>query len=296
MLGTAGGLMMLFAATASIAGNLNGQVLVTARTLFAMAERGQLFSAVSRIHERFHTPHLAILITAGVMLAFAVSGTFVQLATISVGSRLVVYGATCAALPVLRRRDDLEAGEFRAPAGPALAMVSLAICVWLLSNSTPRELSAFTTLAIVGVVVYAGLSAGRVREAFAMTIRAATIADLPSIVDIYNDAVADRFATADTSPVTVDQRRRGSRHTTTSTRSTCSNTKGRSARGTRSALTGLDAPPCAGRLNCPITSAPCAAAAATARPWSRTRWPKRDASASACSSASSSSEMRRASA
>ena len=156
MLGTAGGLMMLFAATASIAGNLNGQVLVTARTLFAMAERGQLFSAVSRIHERFHTPHLAILITAGVMLTFAVSGTFVQLATISVGSRLVVYGATCAALPVLRRRDDLEAGEFRAPAGPALAMVSLAICVWLLSNSTPRELSAFTTLAIVGVVVYAG--------------------------------------------------------------------------------------------------------------------------------------------
>jgi hypothetical protein len=34
-------------------------------------------------------------------------------------------------------------------------MVSLAICVWLLSNSTLRELSAFTTLAIVGVVVYA---------------------------------------------------------------------------------------------------------------------------------------------
>jgi amino acid transporter len=79
----------------------------------------------------------------------------VQLATISVGSRLVVYAVTCAALPILRRRDDLETGGFRAPAGPALAMVSLAICVWLLSNSTLRELSAFTTLAIVGVVVYA---------------------------------------------------------------------------------------------------------------------------------------------
>ena len=38
-----------------------------------------------------------------------------------------------------------------------------------------------------------------------MTIRPATIADLPAIVDIYNDAVADRFATADTSPVTVEQ-------------------------------------------------------------------------------------------
>jgi len=154
MLGTAGGLMMLFAATASIAGNINGQVLVTARTLFAMAERGQLFSAVSRIHDQFHTPDRAILITAGVMLAFAVSGSYVQLVTISVGSRLVVYGATCAALPVLRKRDGFETGGFTAPAGPALAMVSLAICVWLLSNSTPRELSAFAMLAIVGVVVY----------------------------------------------------------------------------------------------------------------------------------------------
>jgi len=40
-----------------------------------------------------------------------------------------------------------------------------------------------------------------------MTVRPATIADLPAIVEIYNHAVADRFATADTSPVTVDQRR-----------------------------------------------------------------------------------------
>lgn len=38
-------------------------------------------------------------------------------------------------------------------------------------------------------------------------IRPATLSDLPAIVSIYNQAVADRFATADTSPVTVEQRR-----------------------------------------------------------------------------------------
>ena len=37
-------------------------------------------------------------------------------------------------------------------------------------------------------------------------IRRATIDDLPAIVDIYNQAVADRFATADSAPVTVEQR------------------------------------------------------------------------------------------
>jgi L-amino acid N-acyltransferase YncA len=39
-----------------------------------------------------------------------------------------------------------------------------------------------------------------------VTIRTATIDDLSSIVAIYNDAVHQRFATADLEPVTVEQR------------------------------------------------------------------------------------------
>jgi phosphinothricin acetyltransferase len=40
-----------------------------------------------------------------------------------------------------------------------------------------------------------------------MTIRHATAADLPAIVDIYNASIPGRLATADTEPVTVEQRR-----------------------------------------------------------------------------------------
>jgi L-amino acid N-acyltransferase YncA len=39
-----------------------------------------------------------------------------------------------------------------------------------------------------------------------ISIRTATADDLPAIVAIYNEAVAQRFATADLEPVTVDQR------------------------------------------------------------------------------------------
>jgi len=39
-----------------------------------------------------------------------------------------------------------------------------------------------------------------------VTIRTAGIDDLPSIVAIYNDAVRQRFATADLEPVTIEQR------------------------------------------------------------------------------------------
>lgn len=41
---------------------------------------------------------------------------------------------------------------------------------------------------------------------FSLTIRTATIDDLSSIVAIYNEAVEQRFATADLEPVTVQQR------------------------------------------------------------------------------------------
>jgi len=40
-----------------------------------------------------------------------------------------------------------------------------------------------------------------------MSIRHATEADLAAIVDIYNDSIPARLATADTEPVTVEQRR-----------------------------------------------------------------------------------------
>ena len=39
-----------------------------------------------------------------------------------------------------------------------------------------------------------------------MPIRTAQIADLPAIVAIYNDSIPGRMATADTEPVTVQQR------------------------------------------------------------------------------------------
>jgi L-amino acid N-acyltransferase YncA len=39
-----------------------------------------------------------------------------------------------------------------------------------------------------------------------VTIRAATITDLPAIVAIYNEAVAQRFATADLDPITIADR------------------------------------------------------------------------------------------
>lgn len=153
-LGASGAYLISAAVLVSMAGNLTGQMLATPRILFAMAEQRQLPAMLAAVHSRFRTPYISILFTAGVILGLAHSGTFIQLAAISVMARLAMYAATCAALPVLRRRSDLLAPTFKLPAGFVVAVMAAALCVWMLSNSTGREALMTAITVGVGLILY----------------------------------------------------------------------------------------------------------------------------------------------
>jgi APA family basic amino acid/polyamine antiporter len=124
------------------------------RIPFAMAEQRELPSFIGRVHRRFSTPHVSILITAAIMLIFTLKSSFVAALTISAIARLVTYGATCAALPFLRRKAQAPATVFRLPGGTAIAILSLILIVWLLANSTWREALSATAAGAVGLVFY----------------------------------------------------------------------------------------------------------------------------------------------
>jgi amino acid transporter len=153
-LGPFGGFLITVGAVISIAGNLNGQLLATPRVLFAMAEQRQMPRILAVVHKRFHTPYNSILLSAGVALGFALSGTFVQLLTLSVLARLAIYATTCAALPILRRRGNVPPPVLKAPWGLALAGTSVALCLWLLSNSTSREALTAAIAAGIGLLIF----------------------------------------------------------------------------------------------------------------------------------------------
>jgi amino acid transporter len=152
-IGSVGGSFIAGTAVLSIAGNLHGQLLATSRTIYAISEQRQLPQRLAAINRRFRTPHLSIISTAVVTLAFALSGTFTQLVTISVIARLAVYAATCGALPILRFRKATEP-PFRLRFGNTTAVVSVALCLLLLSSSTRREALTTSLAAAVGLLVY----------------------------------------------------------------------------------------------------------------------------------------------
>ena len=153
-LGRPGAAIISAGAVISIVGNLNVVLLSASRLPFAMAGRGELPRFLAAIHQRFHTPHAAIILTATLMGALTLSGTVLYAVTISTIARLVIYATTCSALPVLRRRAAAPAATFRAPAGLPLSLAVLALATWLLVNTTWREVRDTGVAAAIGLVAY----------------------------------------------------------------------------------------------------------------------------------------------
>jgi len=88
---------------------------------------------------RFGAPYGSVLLTVLAAVPVALSGSFIQLAAISMVSRFAQYLPACLAVLVLRRRKDLPQG-FRIPFGPLVPVAATLICLWLLSKATHAQL------------------------------------------------------------------------------------------------------------------------------------------------------------
>ena len=162
-LGILGPSIISATALVAILGTLNAVMLALTRLPFSMAVENQLPRWLARVHPRFRTPHLSILLSAAAVLLLALSGTFMYAVRVTVVTRVIVYISTCVALPVLRRRDKMIASArsqgsptgFRLPAGVFISIVCVILCLWLLANSGWREVRDVAIAVTIGLVLYA---------------------------------------------------------------------------------------------------------------------------------------------
>jgi amino acid transporter len=156
-LGAAGAAMITLGAVFSTSGNNMGQALSGSRNLFALAEQGDLPHFFGRIHPAFRTPVNAILVTAGISLMLAVSGTFQSMAQASAISRLLVYVATCASMLRLRSSrftNAVKPAEFRVPFGPVIPIAAMAIALTILAGATAVQLRNGLAALAAGAMLY----------------------------------------------------------------------------------------------------------------------------------------------
>lgn len=153
-IGPAGAVFITIVALLTALGTLHALMLTAPRLLFAMAEQKQLPNWLARTHPRFRTPYTAILLTAALQLLLAITGTFLYALTLSTLIRLAYFALTSAALPVLRRRADVPAAQFRVVGGVVVAGITVLLCGWLLSNSSQREARDVAIAAGIGLLIF----------------------------------------------------------------------------------------------------------------------------------------------
>jgi amino acid transporter len=122
----------------SVCGYLTAQMLHTPRLAFALGENGDFPTFFARIHATYQTPHISILAFAGIVWCLAAAGNFKWNVILSSAGRLLIYGFTCAALPVLRRKFP-GTRAYRLPAGNLIAALGVFFAVLVASRMSRAE-------------------------------------------------------------------------------------------------------------------------------------------------------------
>jgi APA family basic amino acid/polyamine antiporter len=124
------------------------------RIFFVMARDGLLPEVLSRVHERFKTPHVVTLVTAcGVTLAAAFLPVG-KLADISNSGTLFAFMVVALAVMILRVKDKSRVRPFRTPAVWLVGPLAVIGCVVLFLFLPPDAKLVFPVWGAIGLVFY----------------------------------------------------------------------------------------------------------------------------------------------
>jgi basic amino acid/polyamine antiporter, APA family len=157
IVGSAGAALVSMLVAVSTFGALNADFLGSPRIFFAMADDGLFFRAIARVHPRFQTPHVAILLTAAMSVVLVFSRSFEALTETFVIAIWPFYGLCVAGVFRLRRLRPNMDRPYRVFGYPIVPAVFLAAVVCFLLNALISEpLATSVTFAIIlaGIPVY----------------------------------------------------------------------------------------------------------------------------------------------
>jgi amino acid transporter len=153
LFGSIGAAVLMLGVVASVAANLLGAIFSTPRASFALAEDGSLPAWFAAVQPRFLTPANSIVFFGVLALLLTLYGSFLWLAAATVVSRLLLYGLTCAAVPVLRPKLA-NTSSFVLPLGYFIPLLGIAACVWLALQVSWSSVLATALFLLLGTALY----------------------------------------------------------------------------------------------------------------------------------------------
>ncbi len=160
LFGGTGDFLITLGIAVSTFGFLNLTMLAPTRVYYAMARDGLFPERVARLHPRYDTPSVAIVIQTMWAIVLVLTGTYGQLVDYVVSADWIFFGAAGASLFVFRRRYPVvsrPAGVFAVPGYPWVPALFVLVAVVMVGSvlwtNPVRSLLGFALLA-AGVPAY----------------------------------------------------------------------------------------------------------------------------------------------
>jgi APA family basic amino acid/polyamine antiporter len=149
LMGALGAAFLTIGALLSISGSDEAGILSSARIPYAMAGDGLLPKFFARIHPKYGTPYVALIIQNTVTLIAAIFGTISQLIILSVFTILFCYLITCISVFPLRNKYS---GGFRLPW--IIPISGILISIYMMTQCALNQIIVGTILILLGVPIY----------------------------------------------------------------------------------------------------------------------------------------------
>lgn len=153
LMGIKGGMILSIGAVCSTMGTLMSLLLSGSRILFAMGINEQMPAVFSKVHSKYRTPYVSIVLYTIISIVLTLSGTFTTLATLSAIARLMTYIGSAVALLILRKKIS-SPDTFRIPGGPVVPVIAILLSLFLLTAATRIHWITGSAAIVVGLVLY----------------------------------------------------------------------------------------------------------------------------------------------
>ena len=149
LFGSAGVLIMTVGALFSVAGSDESGMLGSARLAYAMAIDGLFPRAFARLHPRYNTPYVVLIVQGIIAFVLSSIGNLPGLISFAVLNLAFSFLLTCFALIVLRKDDGVNLrGQHLLP------LAGIGICLFLLFSTTTFDKIAGVLVILAGIPVY----------------------------------------------------------------------------------------------------------------------------------------------
>lgn len=138
----AGGVIALLVIISTL-GATHGNILATTRISFAMAQQGNFFKTMGKIHPKFDTPAKAILIHGIWSSVLVLSGSFDMLTDMLIFLTFLFHGMSAFGVFVLRRKMPLANRPYKVWGYPFVPAIFVLFTVFFLSVTLYTDVSNY---------------------------------------------------------------------------------------------------------------------------------------------------------